>query len=220
MSLLIERARYHLSANNVAAAARRRRRSGLRRPLQRRQVQCAQRADPPERPGPCLQDPGRTQQLVFFQVTPEAHLVDLPGYGYAKVPLDLQAHWQAFIDKYFRTREALKAGGGDGHPPSAEGLRPADAVLRRAARPAGARVADQGRQAQPQPADAVPQKVRKELQSAYGDSVSVQVFSGEDRTGVDEARGVIGGWLGPEWHPLPSVEPSLRSAVESRHAER
>jgi len=51
--------------------------------------------------------PGRTQQLVFFQVTPEAHLVDLPGYGYAKVPLDLQAHWQAFIDRYFRTREAL-----------------------------------------------------------------------------------------------------------------
>jgi GTP-binding protein len=42
------------------------------------------------------------------------------------------------------------------------------------------------------------QKVRKELQSAYGDSVSVQVFSGEDRTGVDEARGVIGGWLGLE----------------------
>lgn len=52
--------------------------------------------------------PGRTQQLVYFQVTPEAHLVDLPGYGYAKVPQELQAHWQAFIDNYFRTRDALK----------------------------------------------------------------------------------------------------------------
>ena len=41
------------------------------------------------------------------------------------------------------------------------------------------------------------QKVRKDLHSAYGDSVSVQVFSGEDRTGVDEARSAIGGWLGP-----------------------
>ena len=57
--------------------------------------------------------PGRTQQLVFFdmtppEVSPQRFLVDLPGYGYAKVPQDLQAHWQAFIDQYFRTREALK----------------------------------------------------------------------------------------------------------------
>ena len=52
--------------------------------------------------------PGRTQQLVFFQVQPDRYLVDLPGYGYAKVPQELQAHWQAFIDRYFRTREALR----------------------------------------------------------------------------------------------------------------
>ena len=39
-------------------------------------------------------------------------------------------------------------------------------------------------------------KVRKELQSAFGDSVSVQCFSGESKQGVDEARLVIGGWLG------------------------
>ena len=53
--------------------------------------------------------PGRTQQLVFFGLPPHEnkYLVDLPGYGYAKVPQDLQAHWQAFIDSYFRTREAL-----------------------------------------------------------------------------------------------------------------
>ena len=54
--------------------------------------------------------PGRTQQLVYFEVPPyeRRYLVDLPGYGYAKVPQDLQAHWQAFIAEYFRTREALK----------------------------------------------------------------------------------------------------------------
>ena len=54
--------------------------------------------------------PGRTQQLVFFQVEPHAdrHLVDLPGYGYAKVPKDLQAHWQDFIAGYFESREALR----------------------------------------------------------------------------------------------------------------
>ena len=52
--------------------------------------------------------PGRTQQLVFFEVVPEHYLVDLPGYGYAKVPLEMKAHWQGFLDRYFRTREALR----------------------------------------------------------------------------------------------------------------
>src|SRR5690606_2940488 len=54
--------------------------------------------------------PGRTQQLVYFELPPHEgrYLVDLPGYGYAKVPQDLQAHWQAFLDQYFHTRAALK----------------------------------------------------------------------------------------------------------------
>src|SRR3970040_2834760 len=54
--------------------------------------------------------PGRTQQLVFFDIPPtsDRYLVDLPGYGYAKVPKDLQAHWQAFLDRYFAERQALK----------------------------------------------------------------------------------------------------------------
>src|SRR3546814_3863067 len=36
------------------------------------------------------------------------YLVDLPGYGYAKVTKDLQAHWQAFLDGYFGSRMALR----------------------------------------------------------------------------------------------------------------
>src|SRR5690606_18939967 len=54
--------------------------------------------------------PGRTQQLVFFNLPQYEgkYLVDLPGYGYAKVPKDLQAHWQAFLDVYFKKREALR----------------------------------------------------------------------------------------------------------------
>jgi len=37
--------------------------------------------------------------------------------------------------------------------------------------------------------------VRKELSSAFGDTVSVQAFSGESKQGVDEARAIVGGWL-------------------------
>ena len=40
------------------------------------------------------------------------------------------------------------------------------------------------------------QKVRKELQSLWADSVSVQVYSSESRQGVDELRGIVGDWLG------------------------
>ncbi len=141
--------------------------------------------------------PGRTQQLVFFRVTPEAHLVDLPGYGYAKVPLELQAHWQAFIDRYFRNREALK-----GlvvvmdirHPLKDYDLQmlgyaverglPAHALLTKADK------LGRGQQMQ------TLQKVKKELASRFGDTVSVQTFSSQSRQGVDEARQIIGGWLG------------------------
>ncbi|MEM1411576.1 MAG: ribosome biogenesis GTP-binding protein YihA/YsxC [Pseudomonadota bacterium] len=52
--------------------------------------------------------PGRTQQIVIFQVDEERRLADLPGYGYAKVPLELKAHWQTVMQGYFDTRESLR----------------------------------------------------------------------------------------------------------------
>ncbi len=52
--------------------------------------------------------PGRTRQLVFFQLDPERHLVDLPGYGYARVSGSLKAHWQGLIQNYLDRRRALR----------------------------------------------------------------------------------------------------------------
>jgi GTP-binding protein len=142
--------------------------------------------------------PGRTQQLVFFGLPPheQKYLVDLPGYGFAKVPKDLQAHWQAFLADYFRSREALK-----GlvvvmdirHPLkdydrqilsyAVENDLPAHAVLTKAdklGRGAGMTVL---------------QAVRKDLQANYGDNISVQTLSSESKAGVDELRKVVAGWL-------------------------
>lgn len=151
--------------------------------------------------------PGRTQQLVFFDVTPPPaapaavapaarYLVDLPGYGYAKVPPELQAHWQAFIEGYFRTRQALR---GlvvvmDIRHPLKDYDRqmlgyavqrdlPAHALLTKADK--------LGRGA----AGNTLQAVRMELSRAFGDTVSVQTFSAESKQGVDEARAVVGRWL-------------------------
>ena len=52
--------------------------------------------------------PGRTQQIVIFELDEERRIADLPGYGYAKVPLKLKAHWRAVMERYFQTRECLR----------------------------------------------------------------------------------------------------------------
>ncbi len=52
--------------------------------------------------------PGRTQQIIFFRLDDTRHLVDLPGYGYAKVPPKLQAHWEQTLESYLRQRRSLK----------------------------------------------------------------------------------------------------------------
>ncbi|MEN1929807.1 ribosome biogenesis GTP-binding protein YihA/YsxC [Luteimonas sp. MJ204] len=142
--------------------------------------------------------PGRTQQLVFFNLPQYEgkYLVDLPGYGYAKVPKDLQAHWQAFLDVYFKKREALR-----GlvvvmdirHPLKdydrnmlayavGRGL-PAHALLTKADKLSRSAVGN------------AMQAVKRDLAKEFGDSVGVQAFSGESKLGVDQARGVICSWL-------------------------
>ncbi len=52
--------------------------------------------------------PGRTQQIVIFDIDAERRIADLPGYGYAKVPAKLKAHWQQVMRKYFEQRQCLK----------------------------------------------------------------------------------------------------------------
>jgi GTP-binding protein len=62
--------------------------------------------------------PGRTQQMVAFSLPPlvqgemsqatETRLIDLPGYGYAKVPESLREHWRQEIDNYLHQRRSLR----------------------------------------------------------------------------------------------------------------
>lgn len=53
--------------------------------------------------------PGRTRLINFFSLNlPHARLVDLPGYGYAKVNRAMQAEWQQHLDAYLRKRQSLR----------------------------------------------------------------------------------------------------------------
>lgn len=51
--------------------------------------------------------PGRTQLINFFALDDTRRLVDLPGHGYAKVPVSIRDHWQKHLDQYLRGRKSL-----------------------------------------------------------------------------------------------------------------
>jgi GTP-binding protein len=51
--------------------------------------------------------PGRTQHINYFSLGDDLYLVDLPGYGYAQVPVAVRAHWEKLLGQYLQTRRAL-----------------------------------------------------------------------------------------------------------------
>lgn len=52
--------------------------------------------------------PGRTQMINLFELDTDRRLVDLPGYGFAKVPLSVKQKWQQLLSQYLETRECLQ----------------------------------------------------------------------------------------------------------------
>jgi GTP-binding protein len=52
--------------------------------------------------------PGRTQEINFFSVNNRLYFIDLPGYGYAKVPEAIRKHWGPMIETYLSERETLR----------------------------------------------------------------------------------------------------------------
>lgn len=53
--------------------------------------------------------PGKTQTINYYNVNDEVYLVDLPGYGYAKVSQEVKAKWGQLIERYLHTSKQLKA---------------------------------------------------------------------------------------------------------------
>jgi GTP-binding protein len=140
--------------------------------------------------------PGRTQLINFFGLDEHRRLVDLPGYGYAKVPLALKEHWKQHLDAYLTQRDSLV-----GlvlvmdvrHPLSdfdrmmldwanVSGL-PAHVLLSKADKLAfGA-------------AKNALLKVQTTLRKEFGNRATVQLFSAPKRQGLDEAYAVLEDWF-------------------------
>src|SRR5690606_3932234 len=136
--------------------------------------------------------PGLTQLVNFFTVRDGVRLVDLPGYGFARVPAPVRARWQRTLEAYLRERRSL-AGlvliMDARHP-----FTPADRALLEAARDAGRAVhvllnkADKlGR------SEAA--RVLREATDAAGPGTSVQLFSATRGQGRDGLEAVLDRWL-------------------------
>ncbi len=137
--------------------------------------------------------PGRTQLINFFELPDKQRLVDLPGYGYAKVPLAVKEKWAQLIDNYLQDRPML-AGlihiMDVRHP-----MKPFDEQMLRFARGIDCPVhilltkADKLKRGQQA-------KQYQFVRRAIGETATVQLFSSDSGQGIDEARAVVCGWLG------------------------
>lgn len=139
--------------------------------------------------------PGRTQLINFFEVTPEARLVDLPGYGYAKVPPEVKAQWQRHLTAYLEQRQSLT---GlillmDVRHPLTDFDRQMLGWCQSARLPVHVLLtkADKLKRGA---AQNTLLKVKRELSGLHPDA-SVQLFSALDGSGLDAARARLAAWL-------------------------
>ena len=140
--------------------------------------------------------PGRTQHLVVFALDPERRLIDLPGFGYAKVTKTMRAHWERALPEYLETRRSLI-----GlmllmdirHP-----LKPPDVALLEWCRDAGVPVhvllnkSDKLGRGQ---ATAALHQLRLGLER-MGSNAQAQLFSALKQQGADEAFAALANWFG------------------------
>jgi GTP-binding protein len=136
--------------------------------------------------------PGRTRLVNFFELQDDERLVDLPGYGYAKVAESMQDHWGNLLQIYFETRNSL------------QGLflivdirrqlkdydRQMLAFAESVSLPTHVLLTKSDKLKRGQAATALLQ-VRKEL----GDTATVQLFSALKKSGADEARETLARFL-------------------------
>jgi GTP-binding protein len=138
--------------------------------------------------------PGRTQLINFFELGSGRRLVDLPGYGFAKVPEQVRARWLELMEHYFNVRESLA--GLILIVDSRRGLGSQDAAMLEwmLARDRPAHVLlSKSDKLNRREAEAV----LRETSAACSDTaVTVQLFSAHARSGVGDARAVLERWLG------------------------
>ena len=140
--------------------------------------------------------PGRTREINFFQVREGIRLVDLPGYGYAKVSKAMKGQWQRNISRYLETRQSL--GGVILLMDVRQALKETDQQVLGWCHAAGLLthvLLTKSDKLKRGPSKAALFQVRKTLLPLHPEA-SVQLFSAHTREGVDELQQVLDQWLG------------------------
>ena len=140
--------------------------------------------------------PGRTQHLNYFSLGQNRFMVDLPGYGYAKVPGAVKDHWRELLVQYLAERPQLK---GlilimDSRHPMTE----LDSQMLAWFLPTGKPVhclLTKSDKLNRSDSMSVLRQVKAELE-ALSPNYSAQLFSSPKRVGMDEVGEVVGRWLG------------------------
>lgn len=143
--------------------------------------------------------PGRTQLINFFQLDEQRRIVDLPGYGYAKVPMPLKQHWKTHLESYLSKRKSLV-----GlflmmdirHP-----LGPFDCMMldwcKDQQKPIHILLTKADKLSYGASKTAL-LKTASAVKKQWGDIASIQLFSATKRTGLENAYQVLAQWLNTE----------------------
>ncbi|MDP2810850.1 MAG: ribosome biogenesis GTP-binding protein YihA/YsxC [Rhodocyclaceae bacterium] len=139
--------------------------------------------------------PGRTQLINLFRLRNGAALVDLPGYGYADVPLAVRRQWQGLLEHYLTQRQALI-----GLVLIMDVRRPLTDLDRKminwfgpTGKPIHCLLTKSDKLTRSEQAKAL-REVRTEMEGADS-PITAQLFSSLKKTGMEEAEQVISGWL-------------------------
>ena len=155
--------------------------------------------------------PGRTQLINLFEVTPGHRIVDLPGYGYAKVAKDIKRDWGILLERYLQERQEL-AGlvviMDIRHP-----LTPLDIRLIEWIAPRGLPLHVVLSKADKLTRQQQAQVVREVTEALAPLPVTVQALSSPKRTGLDTLASTVAGFLG-------IAEKAAVSSSELRAARR
>jgi len=139
--------------------------------------------------------PGRTQHLNYFSLGEDNFLVDLPGYGYAKVPSESKRHWEALLSQYLQIREELS-----GLVVIMDSRRPLTELdenmldwFEPTNKPVHILLTKSDKLSRQQATKTL-NGVKSHLLEFFP-QCSVQLFSSLKKQGMDEAEAVIAGWL-------------------------
>lgn len=137
--------------------------------------------------------PGRTQQINFFSVEGQTRLVDLPGYGFAKVPKTIQQQWSTLLNAYFADRVSLV--GLMLIIDIRRDISAEDEIMLDWCNRSGIPVHLLLNKADKLPYGQGKQVSGRVWQHLLGRVESLQLYSATLKSGVEEAREVLNGWL-------------------------